>query len=458
MAIQDKFNRPNVIYKITKDIDLKGETLTIPEGCTLDFQGGSFSNGTIVGQNTLISGCDNNIFGANLTIKGVYTNAFSKTSWFQNPEGCINKCQTISNNVKICGSLNYGDADLKDGCNLDVNGFDAVFVCIRTYGDCVSINLNGGSIGSTFGGGLVAETVTGGNTFVAQNGHSFYVGQELHSSKDVGANTYSFFGSANNPLEKPVLITSVEGNIITINKNLENYTLHKGLGLGNTSWSRFIETYGNRLVISNGTIKNIYSYICTTMSDGLVEFNHVDFFNLGLDSFHLSHYATLSFYKCNISKPIDYAKTTIMLFQGNVIVDECNITGGNFDHFIGCWDGDYEGDDTVEKGVIRITNSTFDGTKYDEDNLVKNNLHCICLEKNGILNEVSIDNCSFKGYDRHILSSTVLQVDYSLKIEKVNIANINLDGIPFIMFWMNSFEFDSFKVMNCNFSNSGKNT
>lgn len=49
MAIQDKFNKPNVIYKITKDIDLGGETLTIPEGCTLDFQGGSFSNGTIVG-------------------------------------------------------------------------------------------------------------------------------------------------------------------------------------------------------------------------------------------------------------------------------------------------------------------------------------------------------------------------------------------------------------------------
>lgn len=49
MAIQDKFSRANVIYKITKDIDLGGETLIIPEGCTLDFQGGSFSNGTIVG-------------------------------------------------------------------------------------------------------------------------------------------------------------------------------------------------------------------------------------------------------------------------------------------------------------------------------------------------------------------------------------------------------------------------
>jgi hypothetical protein len=56
MAIQDKFNRANVIYKITKDIDLGGGTLTIPEGCTLDFQGGSFSNGTIMFNNTLLKG------------------------------------------------------------------------------------------------------------------------------------------------------------------------------------------------------------------------------------------------------------------------------------------------------------------------------------------------------------------------------------------------------------------
>lgn len=60
MAIQDKFNKPNVIYKITKDIDLEGGTLTIPEGCTLDFQGGSFTNGTVQLNNTKIlpMGCN----------------------------------------------------------------------------------------------------------------------------------------------------------------------------------------------------------------------------------------------------------------------------------------------------------------------------------------------------------------------------------------------------------------
>lgn len=54
MAIQDKFNKPNVIYKITKDITLEGGTLTIPEGCTLDFQGGSFRNGVLTLINTRV--------------------------------------------------------------------------------------------------------------------------------------------------------------------------------------------------------------------------------------------------------------------------------------------------------------------------------------------------------------------------------------------------------------------
>ena len=53
-AIKSKFDRTNVIYKITKDIDLGHGVLTIPAGCTLDFQGGSFTNGIIFGNNTKV--------------------------------------------------------------------------------------------------------------------------------------------------------------------------------------------------------------------------------------------------------------------------------------------------------------------------------------------------------------------------------------------------------------------
>lgn len=60
MAIQDKFNKSNLIYKIITNINLESETVIIPSGCTLDFQGGSISNGTITLDNTKIlpQGCN----------------------------------------------------------------------------------------------------------------------------------------------------------------------------------------------------------------------------------------------------------------------------------------------------------------------------------------------------------------------------------------------------------------
>lgn len=66
-TIKSKFNRTNVIYKITIDINLGGGTLIMPAGCTLDFQGGSFTNGSIVFNNTIISGNSSSIFNVNIT-------------------------------------------------------------------------------------------------------------------------------------------------------------------------------------------------------------------------------------------------------------------------------------------------------------------------------------------------------------------------------------------------------
>lgn len=52
--MQERFNKTNTIYKITRDIDLERETLVIPSGCILDFYGGSVTNGTITLTSTLL--------------------------------------------------------------------------------------------------------------------------------------------------------------------------------------------------------------------------------------------------------------------------------------------------------------------------------------------------------------------------------------------------------------------
>lgn len=52
---QDMINKENTIYEIRYDFDLNGNEITIPEGCVLDFQGGSLSNGNIIGSFTKIN-------------------------------------------------------------------------------------------------------------------------------------------------------------------------------------------------------------------------------------------------------------------------------------------------------------------------------------------------------------------------------------------------------------------
>lgn len=47
--LQSQFNQENTIYEIRYDFELNGETLNIPAGCTLKFEGGSFANGIIDG-------------------------------------------------------------------------------------------------------------------------------------------------------------------------------------------------------------------------------------------------------------------------------------------------------------------------------------------------------------------------------------------------------------------------
>lgn len=59
---QNMINEPDTVYEIRYDFNLNGATITIPESCTLKFEGGSLNNGTIVGNNTyvlLYSNCIN---------------------------------------------------------------------------------------------------------------------------------------------------------------------------------------------------------------------------------------------------------------------------------------------------------------------------------------------------------------------------------------------------------------
>lgn len=77
---QDMINNPNTIYHIQYDYNLNGQTITIPEGCVLLFEGGSVSNGTLIGTNTIISSTPTNIL-SKVNIQGTYNNEFWYIEW-----------------------------------------------------------------------------------------------------------------------------------------------------------------------------------------------------------------------------------------------------------------------------------------------------------------------------------------------------------------------------------------
>lgn len=53
---QTAFTQDNTMYEIRYDFDFNEKTITIPENCVLNFQGGSFKNGIIIFNNTKLDG------------------------------------------------------------------------------------------------------------------------------------------------------------------------------------------------------------------------------------------------------------------------------------------------------------------------------------------------------------------------------------------------------------------
>jgi hypothetical protein len=97
----------NTRYIIQYDYDLNGETITVPEGCTLDFQGGSISNGKIIFNDTELSGRIN----MSIEVGGKISNDSAIISWFHTSDYAqlITELSTVVGRIVVdkpitCGS------------------------------------------------------------------------------------------------------------------------------------------------------------------------------------------------------------------------------------------------------------------------------------------------------------------------------------------------------------------
>lgn len=106
---QAMINKENTIYEIRYDFDLNGNEITVPEGCVLDFQGGSLSNGTITGTSSIIKSNPNIIF-YNIVILGTWLNDRAFGEWFgkyNDDSVIIRNLLTLSNNIILKANSEY---------------------------------------------------------------------------------------------------------------------------------------------------------------------------------------------------------------------------------------------------------------------------------------------------------------------------------------------------------------
>lgn len=80
----EQVTKTNTIYEIRYDYDLAGDSVTIPENCVLRFVGGKITNGTLVGQATVISADVMCIFDDAVSFSGSFSHIAWHPEWFDN--------------------------------------------------------------------------------------------------------------------------------------------------------------------------------------------------------------------------------------------------------------------------------------------------------------------------------------------------------------------------------------
>ena len=149
LLTQEMVGKENTIYIIQYDYDLNGQTITIPTGCTLDFQGGSFSNGTIIGNDTKIINNLSYIF-KNVEIQGVWNVSEVYPEWFGAKGDGV-----TDDTISLQMALDFPVKSYRTVCLLD-----RVYLIGTRYGDLnvmLFINSNTTILSNTFGTIKVAD-------------------------------------------------------------------------------------------------------------------------------------------------------------------------------------------------------------------------------------------------------------------------------------------------------------
>lgn len=82
VSITKQVMNDNTIYEIREMIDLRGQSITIPDDCVIKFSGGALINGSLNGNGTILDADPLQILGDNVTLKGTWNIKEVSPEWF----------------------------------------------------------------------------------------------------------------------------------------------------------------------------------------------------------------------------------------------------------------------------------------------------------------------------------------------------------------------------------------
>ena len=238
-AIQNRFNKPNTIYKVTKDTTLSGGTLTIPEGCTLDFQGGSFTNGTIVGTNSDIRADEHVTIFRGIIITGTWKVKEISSGWFNFVQTVgYNNLQNFNNLFALTSGSFSGTVNIDGGTYyITISNRDTDFISIN---DNTIVNLSGTiRLNPNNLNNYEIVKIVGKNNITIQGGGTIYGDVEGHTG------TTGEWGMG---------ITILDGNDITIKGITVRNCWGDGIYIGQTE--NTVNNYPINILIDNVTVTN----------------------------------------------------------------------------------------------------------------------------------------------------------------------------------------------------------
>lgn len=432
-----EFEVSNCIYKIIYDFDLGGATLTLPSGCTLDFQGGSFSNGTIVGNGTKIIAGLTKIFGTDITLNGTWNCSDIYDSWFTQSEDSFallqNLCNLTSDNyygtiyingnhdvvipdnalsikpnsrttIILEGSItvapnnftNYYIFRLIDKNSITIKGGGFLIGDVETHtgttGEwghgifiqgCYNININNLQLKNFWGDGIEVDK-SSSNLYTSElylSNLTIYnnrrQGISLLSVKNVFIDNCVIYGigSINGTNPKGAIDIEPEGDDIAENIFISNCIEYSN-GLG---------------VSAHNTIKNITVDNCTFLSaQGIWHTGDIIFKNCSFGRFFNLEGDIIKFINCDM--PI-----TNIISSNLVEIDNCRFRSkASFDTVsdktsLLCFNYSDAGINKTCK--VKVRNSSFDNTKEGTSSIP---LVRKALTKNMGDKDVVFENCSFR--------------------------------------------------------------